>query len=279
MTVMKLPDPYIEELIKELIGSDALPLVTLIKGKQNVSEFKIASKLNVTVNQVRNIFYRLGEHDLVSFTRKKDKQKGWYVYFWTFELGKAHHLLMDLKRKKIDLITKMLSEERKNVFLVCPKGCIRVGTEDALELQFHCPECNNVLKEVNKEKRLHLMEEQKKKLQGELGELITFIPIIKKVEVPVKPSKPAVKAKVISRKKLHVHPSPKKKSFPRHLPKKKRFPSKNTPSKPHTVKQISRKPLPAPQKAKLKLVPLPPLKEEKKVGLFGKMKSKLFRRP
>ena len=65
----------IDDLVVNFAGEDVLPLVTLLKGKENVSEFVIADRLNVTVNQVRNMLYRLHKSNLVTFTRKKDKKK------------------------------------------------------------------------------------------------------------------------------------------------------------------------------------------------------------
>ena len=80
---MKLSNNAIEVLVTEIAGKDVLPLIELIRGKTDVSEFKIAEKLGKTVNEVRNMLYRLSDYNLVSFTRKKDKRKGWYIYFWT----------------------------------------------------------------------------------------------------------------------------------------------------------------------------------------------------
>ena len=98
---MRLSQPLMEELVKEVAGDDVLALLRLILGKSNVSEFKIAEKLNITVNQVRNMLYRLNEHNLVAFTRKKDKEKGWYIYFWTFDTFNARLLIIERKQKKI----------------------------------------------------------------------------------------------------------------------------------------------------------------------------------
>ena len=58
---MKVTQENIEELIKELAGPDVVPLVILLKDKKNVSEFKLAEKLKIGVNQVRNMLYRITE--------------------------------------------------------------------------------------------------------------------------------------------------------------------------------------------------------------------------
>ena len=103
---MKLPNKLIEDLVKEVVGDEAVRLVDLIKGKKNVSEFKIADKLKITVNQVRNILYGLNSRSLVTFTRKKDKKKGWYIYYWTFDEKKARDVIIEIKEKRNQLLNK-----------------------------------------------------------------------------------------------------------------------------------------------------------------------------
>ena len=39
---MKLTNQHVEDLMKELYGKEILPLITLLKGKKNVNELKIA---------------------------------------------------------------------------------------------------------------------------------------------------------------------------------------------------------------------------------------------
>src|SRR3989338_11520661 len=79
-------DPQIELLkfiVEGLINKQAVPIMDLLSSKKPVNEFTIAEKLGLTINQTRNIIYKLSDFGLVSFTRKKDKRKGWYIYFWT----------------------------------------------------------------------------------------------------------------------------------------------------------------------------------------------------
>ncbi|MDP1694893.1 MAG: hypothetical protein Q8L34_05120, partial [Candidatus Woesearchaeota archaeon] len=135
---MRLSQPLMEELVKEVAGDDVLALLRLILGKSNVSEFKIAEKLNITVNQVRNMLYRLNEHNLVAFTRKKDKEKGWYIYFWTFDTFNARQLIIERKQKKIAELKRMINEENTTGMYVCPSRCIRVNAQQALDLEYKC---------------------------------------------------------------------------------------------------------------------------------------------
>ena len=50
---------------------------------RNISEFKIAEELKIDVHLVRNILYRLNNFNLATYIRKKDREKGWYISYWT----------------------------------------------------------------------------------------------------------------------------------------------------------------------------------------------------
>jgi transcription initiation factor TFIIE subunit alpha len=72
---MKASDKLLADVIVEVAGKDVLPLVKALKNKKNVSEFKLADAIKQEINLTRNMLYRLYDHNLVSFIRKKDKKK------------------------------------------------------------------------------------------------------------------------------------------------------------------------------------------------------------
>ena len=214
---MRLSQPLMEELVKEVAGDDVLALLRLILGKSNVSEFKIAEKLNITVNQVRNMLYRLNEHNLVAFTRKKDKEKGWYIYFWTFDTFNASLLIIERKQKKIAELKRMINEENTTGMYVCPSRCIRVNAQQALDLEYKCTTCNTLLKEEDSRQLVEKTKNYIEKLRAELNEALAA------EEERLAEAKPAKKkgAKEEQQKK------PVKK-----IAKKKPVPKKNSKHKP-----------------------------------------------
>ena len=161
---MRVSNKTIDEVIKEIAGEDVIPLVNLIKKKKNISEFKIAEMMNVNVNVVRNMLYRLYHNNLVSFVRKKDKKKGWYIYYWTFNMKRIGGLLEDIKRKKIDKLQERLEREKNNFFFSCQNGCIRLDFEKAMDYGFKCPECGSLMQQEDNTKRIKEIEEDIKKL-------------------------------------------------------------------------------------------------------------------
>ena len=77
--------------------------------------------------------------------RKKDKQKGWYVYYWTLVPDNIKFLY--LKNKKIILIKlkKQLQKEQTEQFFICPKKCVRLDFDQSIDFEFHCPECGELI--------------------------------------------------------------------------------------------------------------------------------------
>ncbi|MFA5887400.1 MAG: hypothetical protein WC852_01680 [Candidatus Nanoarchaeia archaeon] len=158
----------IDDLVVNFAGEDVLPLVTLLKGKENVSEFVIADRLNVTVNQVRNMLYRLHKSNLVTFTRKKDKKKGWYIYYWTLAMKNIKDALFNQKKKQLAEFHEKLAKENTGKFYVCPVKCARLTMEDAMEADFHCPECGQLLTEQDNKRTIENLDRRIAELSAEI---------------------------------------------------------------------------------------------------------------
>jgi transcription initiation factor TFIIE subunit alpha len=139
----------LEKLLKEIMvliaGKQAEEIVDLLDGKKYVNEFIIAKKLNLTINQTRNILYKISDHGLVSFTRKKDKRKGWYTYFWKIEIMKCLEFLKGNITKKMDQINHQIKSRQTKEFYYCERCHIEFTEENALLYNFICPECGNLL--------------------------------------------------------------------------------------------------------------------------------------
>ena len=174
--MLKFTNAMMEELISNIIGEDVIPLLRLLKNKKNVSEFKLADSMNITVNQTRNMLYRLSNHNLVSFTRKKDKRKGWYIYYWTLDMKNIKDELVAFKKRKLAEFKARLDKESEGSYLVCPSGCIRMNMEIAMENNFLCPECGQVMQEQNNTRTIDNLKlriaEMEEELSGEMREYI-----------------------------------------------------------------------------------------------------------
>ena len=162
------------EIVVSIAGKQAEEIVNLLDGEKYVNEFIIAKKLNLTINQTRNILYKISDEGLVSFIRKKDKRKGWYTYFWKIEVLKSLEFLKENLMKKMDQISHQIKSRQTKEFYACETCNIEFSEESALIHDFTCNECGNIvsrkdnaqaIKEYTKEldklkKELELVEEE-----------------------------------------------------------------------------------------------------------------------
>lgn len=157
---MKLNNKEIDNIISQVAGEDVLPLVKSLKNKKNVSEFKIAESIKQEINLTRNMLYRLYNHNLVSFIRKKDKKKGWYIYYWTFNPHKIKDVIKNIKKKRLETLKERLLRENSSQFYICGNKCIRLDFEQSTDFEFKCPECGQLLNlEDNEKKKQELCKE------------------------------------------------------------------------------------------------------------------------
>ena len=165
---MKISNKVVEEVVSEVAGEDVIPLFKVLKNKKNVSEFKLADNIDREINTTRNMLYRLYHANLVSFTRKKDKKKGWYIYYWTFNIKRIKYLLKDLKKKKTEKLKERLKREKSSYFFICDNKCMRLDFEQATEFDFKCPECGDLMNQEDNKEKIKEIEKQIKKLESGL---------------------------------------------------------------------------------------------------------------
>ena len=159
---------FLKEVIVSVIGKQGEEVVNFLDPEKYINEFIIAKKLDNNINQTRNILYKLSEHGLVSSTRKKDKKKGWYTYFWKFETQKALEFLREVIKKRIEQISNQIRSREMKTFYICERCGIEHNEENALLLDFTCNECGNVFAVKDNTKVLKEMKKNLEKQQKEL---------------------------------------------------------------------------------------------------------------
>ncbi|MBI4739340.1 hypothetical protein HY772_07385 [Candidatus Woesearchaeota archaeon] len=168
MTGIKLSNKLVEDVVEEVAGEDVLPLVRALKNKKNISEFKLAEMISQEVNIIRNMLYRLHQANLVTFTRRKDKKKGWYIYYWTFRIKQIKYLAMSLRKTRLEKLKDRLNREKESCFFLCPNGCMRLDFEQAISFEFKCPECATIMNQEHNEKKIKDVEEEIRSIEKEV---------------------------------------------------------------------------------------------------------------
>ena len=159
--IQRMSQKLTHKVVSESIGEEAMPVVQYLKGKKNISEFTIAQNIKAEVGFVRKMLYALQTNNLVTYFRKKDREKGWYISYWTFNSSGVPDLAMAIKRNKIQQLKERLKKEEKSkgMFYICPRFCRRLEFEAATEVDFRCPECGQILRHQDNEKTIDRIRE------------------------------------------------------------------------------------------------------------------------
>ena len=136
----------LKDIISDFAGEGAAGIVDLLFKKKNVNEFLIAKKLDLTINQTRNILYKLSDEGLVSFIRKKDSKKGgWYTYFWTLNSGKSLIKFRNKLNEETSSMKEQLELRKNKTFYYSAGADLEYTEEEALLNDYICPETGEVL--------------------------------------------------------------------------------------------------------------------------------------
>ncbi|MEK6938634.1 MAG: hypothetical protein AABX04_06320 [Nanoarchaeota archaeon] len=162
---MRLNQKKIEEISITILGEAGLPLIRELYGKENVSEFDLAHRTKKDIKVIRKMLYLLYNNNVVGFTRKKDKQKGWYIYYWTLLPESILFLYIKKRKELLESLKQRLEQEGKELFFLCENNCIRLNFDQAMDFEFHCPECGELVSQTGSEE-----PDQIKKKIGEIQE-------------------------------------------------------------------------------------------------------------
>lgn len=200
---MRLSNTMIDDVIIQVAGQDVVPLVNALKNKKNVSEFKLAETIKQEVNTTRNMLYRLYNANLVSFIRKKDKKKGWYIYYWTFDMKRVRYLVYELKNKRLKKLKERLEREKSEHFFLCDNKCIRLDFDQAMNFEFKCPECGQIIHQEDNKELIEKIEKEIVELEKELS--MKEEKVVKKSKpTKTKKKKSKVQKKTTTKKKTSV---------------------------------------------------------------------------
>jgi len=162
---------FLEEVVVLVAGKPAEPIADLLYSAKHVNEFIIAKKLDLTINQTRNILYKISDVGLVSSIRKKDKKKGWYTYFWKIETLKALEFLKAYIEKRMEQFNNQINSRESKTFYVCERCNLEFNEENAMHLEFACPECGEVLSLKDNTKLVKDLKKNYDKLKEKVDEI------------------------------------------------------------------------------------------------------------
>ncbi|MDH5806654.1 MAG: transcription factor E [Candidatus Methanomethylicaceae archaeon] len=144
-----MSDETLVNIVKSLLGEDAAKVIKVLMEKNELADDELIQKTGMKLNNLRKVLYQLFDNNFISYRRVRDKEIGWYKYYWRIN-PTAINVLLNLRKKKVlSKLKERLEYEMSNIFFSCPEhNKIKFSFEEAMELSFQCPECGKRLENV-----------------------------------------------------------------------------------------------------------------------------------
>ncbi|ASJ01487.1 transcription factor E [Thermococcus gorgonarius] len=158
------------ELAREIGGEEAVEVVKALQKKKEITDEELAEMTGIRVNNVRKILYELYDVGVADFKRIRDKETGWYYYYWFLETKRLDEIIRNRKMKELEELRKMLEQETGEMYFWCGKpGHPRMTFDEAMEYQFQCPICGDILMEYDNSAIVEDLKKRIEELEIELG--------------------------------------------------------------------------------------------------------------
>ena len=157
------------DLIEALAGREAKEVFNyLLEQGKELTDEEISRSTGIRVNAVRKALYSLSELGLISYRRIRDRNTGWYVYYWRINLENIDSILLTRKKEILKKLRERLEYEKGNTFFICENEGIRYTFDEAFEYDFRCPRCGGNLVHVDNNEVVEILEKRIKMLEEEL---------------------------------------------------------------------------------------------------------------
>ncbi|MCW3979919.1 MAG: transcription factor [Candidatus Bathyarchaeota archaeon] len=166
-----LDDETLNKVAEALGEEEAIEIIYTLKNTGEITDDQIANKTGIRLNSVRKILYRFYDHSLVSLRRSRDQNTGWFIFHWKFQPDQLEGFISNQKRHVLQKLDTRLSYEKNHDFYYCgTPGCKRIPFEEAMELIFRCPTCNEPMMHFENGKLVEFLSQKVDQIRKELGE-------------------------------------------------------------------------------------------------------------
>ncbi len=158
------------DMVEDVAGPEIRKVtILLIDQDEEVTDEFIADELNIKLDEVRKSLYKLHDLEIASFRRIRDKNTGWYIYFWKLLTENINSVVIKKQRAIQWKLMERLQHEKENMFFTCgKKECYRLTFNEAMEYDFICPKCGETLEEFDNTKIIKVLELKIEQIAGKI---------------------------------------------------------------------------------------------------------------
>jgi transcription initiation factor TFIIE subunit alpha len=165
----RLTDPEVREYIQNEVGEEGLALAQYLQDHPHVSGVDILESFkDQKPSAVRKVLYRMMEAHVAEYDKDTDA-KGWETFYWDLDLNEIKYILRRRWADELLHLRQQVRFEKDHQFYACPAQHRRILFEDAMDLDFRCPVCQEAMAQVRTGDVL-------KALQGRIAELEPHFP-------------------------------------------------------------------------------------------------------
>jgi len=132
--------------IEKYVGAiGAKVFEVLVKNKKEMLDTDIVSVVGLSEQDIRRALYELHNLGLVMYKKVRSPSDNKYIYYWFIDITRLNHVLLQRKKAVLKRLKERLTFEESNTFYTCPVDDVRLTFEEAMENDFRCPRCGEML--------------------------------------------------------------------------------------------------------------------------------------
>lgn len=136
-----LDDPEIQEYLLEAAGEEGMEVFQYILDNEPVTGEEIQERFeDQKPSAIRKLLYALMQEHALEYHKDTDS-KGWETFTWQTDLPELRLIHIRRWRNEALDLQKRIKLEEDHEWYACKDGHARVMFEDAMDNDFHCPEC------------------------------------------------------------------------------------------------------------------------------------------
>ncbi|MFX0123826.1 MAG: transcription factor [Candidatus Hodarchaeota archaeon] len=155
---------------KEIIDEEMVNILNeeIERSHEIASEDETQEIPRIALKEVRKSLYKLNERSLARYRRVRDRETGYFVYYWSPIYERILDLIINRRKQSIKKLRQRLDYEQRNLLYVCNEGHTPVPFSDAFELGFICTTCSRELSQKDNTKTIQFLEKKIEELDNEL---------------------------------------------------------------------------------------------------------------
>lgn len=163
----QLENPVVQRYLHDIVGPEGMELAVQ-PPEGEVTDEELAEQLDMELNVVRRTLMLLDEENLASYRRERDQDSGWLTYLWTFKYENIPSKMAEDMYRLRDALEERMEYESSNQFYLCDICQLRFGFEEAMEMEFECPECGSDMNSIDSHEMVEAMRQRIVAIEEEL---------------------------------------------------------------------------------------------------------------